>query len=339
MSPSHSRSSAGSALAASADDHSSSPASGDEGLALPCVNAQRGQEASLRLVDCSGARRDEEVPAAEEVLNPYAAPVDGEADAVAARPGGWWKSSALAVALHLGIVAGLIWLMPAPSELNLGQGELPKAMQVSVVQLAKKPEPVQQPPAAAPDPQPAPPQPQVEPPKPEPPKPRPKPAEKALPKVAPKPKPKPTPQPDPEPAEEARSATPTPSTPPPPAAPVSGQTTAGAQSAPTAAQGPAGLPTGSLNDSDIKPLRMDSPSYPPMAQRRGIEGHVKVLFTITAEGRIEDIQVLESWPPRLFDSAVSQAMAKWRFEPRVSGGRIVARQATKVFFFKLEGRR
>jgi protein TonB len=83
---------------------------------------------------------------------------------------------------------------------------------------------------------------------------------------------------------------------------------------------------------------MDSPSYPLMAQRRGIEGHVKVLFTITADGRIEDIQVLESSPPRMFDNAVSQAMAKWRFELRVSGGRIVARQATKVFF-KLEGRR
>ncbi len=84
---------------------------------------------------------------------------------------------------------------------------------------------------------------------------------------------------------------------------------------------------------------MDSPKYPLMAQRRGIEGHVKVLFTITADGRIDDIQVLDSSPPRMFDSAVRQAMDTWRFEPRVSGGRIVARQATKVFYFKLEGRR
>ncbi len=113
----------------------------------------------------------------------------------------------------------------------------------------------------------------------------------------------------------------------------------GAQTAPSGSQGPAGLPSGSLNDSDIKPLRMDPPVYPRMAQARGIEGRVKVLFTITSDGRIDDIQVLESVPSRMFDREVRQAMAKWRFEPRVSGGKIVARQATKMFFFKIEKRR
>ena len=103
--------------------------------------------------------------------------------------------------------------------------------------------------------------------------------------------------------------------------------------------GAGGLPSGSLNDSDIKPLRMDPPVYPRMAQARGIEGRVKVLFTITSDGRIDDIQVLESVPSRMFDREVRQAMAKWRFEPRVSGGKIVARQATKMFFFKIEKRR
>ncbi|MBN0408546.1 TonB family protein, partial [Pseudomonas aeruginosa] len=53
----------------------------------------------------------------------------------------------------------------------------------------------------------------------------------------------------------------------------------------------------------------------------------------------DDIQVLESVPSRMFDREVRQAMAKWRFEPRVSGGKIVARQATKMFFFKIEKRR
>ena len=58
-----------------------------------------------------------------------------------------------------------------------------------------------------------------------------------------------------------------------------------------------------------------------------------------SDGRIDDIQVLESVPSRMFDREVRQAMAKWRFEPRVSGGKIVARQATKMFFFKIEKRR
>ncbi|MED5611123.1 energy transducer TonB [Pseudomonas sp. JH-2] len=339
MAPSQSRSPAGSALVASAAELPSSSDS-DEGLSLPCVSAQRGSEANLRLVDCSGARRDEEVAVAEELLIPYAAPVEGVEEAEQPpQPVGWWKSSGLSLVLHLGVVAGLVWAMPSPDELNLGRGEVP-TMQVTVVQLPPKPEPVKEPPAAAPEPQPpqpTPPEPVVEPPKPEPPKPTPKPVEKAVPKKAPKPKPKP--KPEPEPVEQAQAQPTPPAPPPPPAAPTVGQSTPGAQAAPTGTQGPAGLPTGSLNDSDIKPLRMDSPKYPLMAQRRGIEGHVKVLFTITADGRIDDIQVLDSSPPRMFDSAVRQAMDTWRFEPRVSGGRIVARQATKVFYFKLEGRR
>jgi protein TonB len=327
--------------AVDAEEQLFTSATADDGAHLPSVNAQRVNEATLRLVSCAGPRRDEEV-VPEEVLIPYATPVEGvEEGDQPPPPGGWWKSSGLAIAMHVAIVAALVWVMPTPAELNLGAGEMPKAMQVSVVTLPPKPEPVQQPPAAAPTPPPPEPEPPkpIEPPKPvEKPKPKPKPPEKAVPKVSPKPKPKPKPEPDPEPAEEA-PAPPTPAAPPPPAAPTVGQFTQGAQAAPTGSQGPAGLPTGSLNDSDIKPLRMDPPVYPRMALTRGIEGRVKVLFTITSDGRIADIQVLESTPPRMFDNAVRDAMDKWRFEPRVSGGRIVARQATKVFFFKLEGRR
>ncbi|QRY80728.1 energy transducer TonB [Pseudomonas sp. PDNC002] len=327
--------------AVDAEEQLFTSATAEEGAHLPSVNAQRVNEATLRLVSCAGARRDEDV-VPEEVLIPYAAPVEGVEEGEGPPPtGGWWKSSGLAIAMHVAIVAALVWVMPTPAELNLGAGEMPKAMQVSVVTLPPKPEPVQQPPAAAPTPPPPEPEPPkpIEPPKPvEKPKPKPKPVEKAVPKVSPKPKPKPKPEPDPEPAEEA-VAPPTPAAPPPPAAPTVGQFTQGAQAAPTGSQGPAGLPTGSLNDSDIKPLRMDPPVYPRMALTRSIEGRVKVLFTITSDGRIADIQVLESSPPRMFDNAVRDAMDKWRFEPRVSGGRIVARQATKVFFFKLEGRR
>ncbi|MBH8796621.1 energy transducer TonB, partial [Pseudomonas aeruginosa] len=145
-------------------------------------------------------------------------------------------------------------------------------------------------------------------------------------------------KPEPEPSTEA-SSQPSPSSAAPPPAPTVGQSTPGAQTAPSGSQGPAGLPSGSLNDSDIKPLGMAQPVYPRMAQARGIQGRVKVLFTITTDGRIDDIQILESVPSGMFDRSVRQAMAKWRFEPRVSGGKIVARQATKMFFFKIEKRR
>ena len=179
MSPQPSRSPDRFSLAALAEDHPTAPAQGDESESLPCVNAQRG-EPNLRVVDCSGARRDEEV-AVEEVLIPYAHGSDP--DDVPGEPpkSRWWLSSGAAVAMHVAIIGALVWVMPTPAELNLGHGELPKTMQVNFVQLEKKAEPTPQPPAAAPEPTP----PKIEEPKPEPPKP--KPVEKPKPKPKPKP--------------------------------------------------------------------------------------------------------------------------------------------------------
>lgn len=165
MSPQPSRSPDRFSLAALAEDHPTAPAQGDESESLPCVNAQRG-EPNLRVVDCSGARRDEEV-AVEEVLIPYAHGSDPEDVPGEPPKSRWWLSSGAAVAMHVAIIGALVWVMPTPAELNLGHGELPKTMQVNFVQLEKKAEPTPQPPAAAPEPTP----PKIEEPKPEPPKP------------------------------------------------------------------------------------------------------------------------------------------------------------------------
>ncbi|MBW6137526.1 hypothetical protein KZ845_10090 [Pseudomonas aeruginosa] len=206
MSPQPSRSPDRFSLAALAEDHPTAPAQGDESESLPCVNAQRG-EPNLRVVDCSGARRDEEV-AVEEVLIPYAHGSDPEDVPGEPPKSRWWLSSGAAVAMHVAIIGALVWVMPTPAELNLGHGELPKTMQVNFVQLEKKAEPTPQPPAAAPEPTP----PKIEEPKPEPPKP--KPVEKPKPKPQPKPKPvehaipkaTPTPPPSPTPPHPRRAA-------------------------------------------------------------------------------------------------------------------------------------
>ncbi|HFF0479836.1 TPA: energy transducer TonB, partial [Pseudomonas aeruginosa] len=174
MSPQPSRSPDRFSLAALAEDHPTAPAQGDESESLPCVNAQRG-EPNLRVVDCSGARRDEEV-AVEEVLIPYAHGSDPEDVPGEPPKSRWWLSSGAAVAMHVAIIGALVWVMPTPAELNLGHGELPKTMQVNFVQLEKKAEPTPQPPAAAPQPPAAAPEPtppKIEEPKPEPPKPKP----------------------------------------------------------------------------------------------------------------------------------------------------------------------
>ena len=114
MSPQPSRSPDRFSLAALAEDHPTAPAQGDESESLPCVNAQRG-EPNLRVVDCSGARRDEEV-AVEEVLIPYAHGSDPEDVPGEPPKSRWWLSSGAAVAMHVAIIGALVWVMPTPAE-------------------------------------------------------------------------------------------------------------------------------------------------------------------------------------------------------------------------------
>ncbi|MFC6476100.1 TonB family protein [Pseudomonas asuensis] len=148
-----------------------------------------------------------------------------------------------------------------------------------------------------------------------------------------KPEPKVEPEPTPAPAAPA-TGTSAPAAA--PSAPVQAPVaTAGAKTATSA--GPAGLPTGSIDDSDIRPLKMDQPKYPDVLRRRGLSGEVKVLFTVTADGRITDVEILES-SNKMFERSVLDALSSWRFAPRVSGGQIVPRKATKVFIFKLQRR-
>lgn len=98
---------------------------------------------------------------------------------------------------------------------------------------------------------------------------------------------------------------------------------------PMAAPEPMGL------DADVIPLNDVLPEYPDHARRRNIEGYVKLAFTINAKGRVENIQVVESSPPNVFDRSARQAAARWRFNPRTENGVPVARRAEKIIDFKL----
>jgi protein TonB len=63
-----------------------------------------------------------------------------------------------------------------------------------------------------------------------------------------------------------------------------------------------------------KPVHREAPVYPRGAERRGIEGHVIVEYTVTSEGEITDAIVLEAAPEGVFDAAAVQAVQKWRYE-------------------------
>ena len=62
------------------------------------------------------------------------------------------------------------------------------------------------------------------------------------------------------------------------------------------------------------------PLYPAAARAEGIEGWVKLGYDISVDGRVENLRVLESSPPGVFEGAAMAAVARWRYRPPVIDG-------------------
>jgi protein TonB len=78
------------------------------------------------------------------------------------------------------------------------------------------------------------------------------------------------------------------------------------------------------------------PQYPREALLKGIQGWVRVRFTIMEDGSVDDPIVVESEPRRLFDRAAIRAILRWKFKPRIVDGKAVRREAEQVIDFKLD---
>ncbi|WP_457941902.1 TonB family protein [Vreelandella alkaliphila] len=123
------------------------------------------------------------------------------------------------------------------------------------------------------------------------------------PQPAPKPSPRPAPQPDPAP-QPAETAAPSPA-----------PSTAQSQAAPSEPEpAPSNEP---VSVGQVAPTSRVNPSYPPRAQRRGMEGFVEVEFVIRRDGSVDNgtIRVTRAQPRRVFEDAAREAIARWQFEP------------------------
>jgi protein TonB len=58
--------------------------------------------------------------------------------------------------------------------------------------------------------------------------------------------------------------------------------------------------------------------------QQGLEGHVVLEFTITAQGTTTDISVVESSSP-LFEQPAITALGRWRYNPQTVDGQAVER--------------
>jgi len=88
-------------------------------------------------------------------------------------------------------------------------------------------------------------------------------------------------------------------------------------------------------EGDVVPVMVIRPMYPREAAIEGIEGWVKLEFTITASGSVRDARVIDANPARIFNREAIRAILKWKFKPRVVDGVAVDRRATQVIDFSL----
>ncbi|MDE0444120.1 MAG: energy transducer TonB [Gammaproteobacteria bacterium] len=79
-----------------------------------------------------------------------------------------------------------------------------------------------------------------------------------------------------------------------------------------------------LDDGEYLPIVRVSPIYPRRALTRGIEGYVLVEFVVTETGSVRDPVVLFADPPGFFERAAVTAVLKFKYKPKVTGGKPVA---------------
>jgi protein TonB len=89
-------------------------------------------------------------------------------------------------------------------------------------------------------------------------------------------------------------------------------------------------------EGDIIPVVVIRPLYPREAAISGIQGWVRVEFTITEAGTVKDPRVIDAKPPRVFNREAIRAILKWKFKPRVVEGVAVERRATQVIDFTFD---
>lgn len=91
-----------------------------------------------------------------------------------------------------------------------------------------------------------------------------------------------------------------------------------------------GIGAGAGTDRDVTPLVRIAPDYPMRARQRGIEGWVEVQFDVNRAGAVSEAFVVASHPPKIFDRAATQAVLKWKYNPKIRNGVAEERKGLRV---------
>ena len=84
------------------------------------------------------------------------------------------------------------------------------------------------------------------------------------------------------------------------------------------------------------PISQTKPTVPARARQQGTEGLVVVSLLIGVDGRVQDVRVVESRPPGVFDEGVVSAVKQWTFNPAMYQGQPVPLRVDYPFRFKFD---
>lgn len=101
------------------------------------------------------------------------------------------------------------------------------------------------------------------------------------------------------------------------------------------------MPSGVVNTGSVAGLtapalvRRVEPAYPEDARRVGLEGRVVLRFTVDADGRVTDVQMLDGAPLPSMADAAQRAVLAWRYHPATLYGVPVSVYVTATVEFHI----
>ena len=72
-----------------------------------------------------------------------------------------------------------------------------------------------------------------------------------------------------------------------------------------------------INPPAPVPTKRVQPIYPNGAIQDGVSGRVEAVLTVDDDGRVIDVEIVESTPRGYFERAAEKALRKWRYAPQL----------------------
>jgi len=63
--------------------------------------------------------------------------------------------------------------------------------------------------------------------------------------------------------------------------------------------------------------------YPARALQTSVEGWVEIAYTVTPDGSVTNVKVVNATPPKVFEASATRAVSRLRYQPVVQGGKAI----------------